>query len=60
MLLPKFEYHEPSTLEELLHLMSELGGNARLLAGGTDLLVKMKLKVDSPGSCDLSCACPRT
>ena len=24
--------------------MSELGGNARLLAGGTDLLVKMKLK----------------
>ncbi len=48
MLLPKFEYHEPSTLEELLRLMSELGGNARLLAGGTDLLVKMKLKVDRP------------
>jgi CO/xanthine dehydrogenase FAD-binding subunit len=48
MLLPKFEYHEPSTLEELLHLLSELGGNARLLAGGTDLLVKMKLKVDKP------------
>jgi len=37
MLLPKIRLHEPSTLEELLHLMSELGGNARLLAGGTDL-----------------------
>jgi len=48
MLLPRFEYHEPSTLEEALHLMSELGGNARVLAGGTDLLVRMKLKIDKP------------
>ncbi len=48
MLLPKFEYHEPTTLEEALQLLSELGGNAKVLAGGTDLLVKMKLKVDQP------------
>jgi CO/xanthine dehydrogenase FAD-binding subunit len=48
MLLPKFEYHEPSTLEEALRLLSELGGNAKLLAGGTDVLVRMKLKVDKP------------
>jgi len=48
MLLPRFEYHEPSTLEEALRLMSELGGNARVLAGGTDLLVRMKLKIDKP------------
>lgn len=48
MLLPKFEYHEPPTLEEALRLLSELGGNAKLLAGGTDLLVRMKLKVDRP------------
>jgi CO/xanthine dehydrogenase FAD-binding subunit len=48
MLLPKFDYHEPSTLEEALHLLSEFGGNAKVLAGGTDLLVKMKLKVDKP------------
>jgi len=48
MLLPKFDYHEPSTLEEALQLLSELGGNAKLLAGGTDLLVRMKQKIDEP------------
>lgn len=48
MLLPKFNYHEPSTLEETLQLLSELGGNAKLLAGGTDLLVRMKQKIDQP------------
>lgn len=48
MLLPKFEYHEPSTLEEALKLLSELGGNAKVLAGGTDLLVRMKQKIDKP------------
>ncbi len=49
MLLPKFYYHEPATLEEALRLLSEMGGNARILAGGTDVLVRMKLKVDKPG-----------
>lgn len=48
MLLPKFDYHEPTTLEEALKLLSELGGNAKILAGGTDLLVRMKQKIDSP------------
>jgi len=48
MLLPKFEFHEPRTMEEALHLLSQLGGNAKVLAGGTDLLVRMKLKVDRP------------
>lgn len=48
MLLPKFQYHEPTTLEEVLQLLHELGGNAKLLAGGTDLLVRMKQKIDKP------------
>ena len=48
MLLPGFEYHEPSTLEEALKLLHELGGNARVLAGRTDLLVKMKQKIEKP------------
>lgn len=48
MLLPKFDYHEPSTLEEALQLLRDFGGNAKVLAGGTDLLVRMKLKIDKP------------
>jgi carbon-monoxide dehydrogenase medium subunit len=48
MLLPKFTYHEPTTLEETLQLLHEYGGAAKILAGGTDLLVRMKLKVDKP------------
>jgi carbon-monoxide dehydrogenase medium subunit len=48
MLLPKFDYYEPTTLEEALNLLSQMGGNAKVLAGGTDLLVRMKLKVDKP------------
>ena len=48
MLLPKFDYHEPATLEEALRLLSEMGGNARIIAGVTDLLVRMKLKVEKP------------
>jgi aerobic carbon-monoxide dehydrogenase medium subunit len=50
MLLPKFTYHEPSTLEEALDLLHELGGNAKVLAGGTDLLVRMKQKIDKPSN----------
>lgn len=48
MLLPKFAYHEPTTLEDCLSLMSELGGNAKVIAGGTDLLVRMKRQLDQP------------
>jgi CO/xanthine dehydrogenase FAD-binding subunit len=47
MLLPKFEYHEPSTLDEACRIMAELGKKAKLLAGGTDLLVKMKKRIAS-------------
>ena len=42
MLLPKFIYHEPRSLDEATRLMADLGKDSRVLAGGTDLLVKMK------------------
>lgn len=42
MLLPKFIYHEPKSLDEAAGLTGELGREASVLAGGTDLLVKMK------------------
>ncbi|MDI6755428.1 MAG: FAD binding domain-containing protein [Thermodesulfobacteriota bacterium] len=37
-----FHYHEPSTLEEALDLLHQYGERARVLAGGTDLVVQMK------------------
>ena len=48
MLLPKFEYHEPATLEDACRLMADLGPGAKALAGGTDLMVNMKRKLVSP------------
>jgi carbon-monoxide dehydrogenase medium subunit len=42
--LPEFEYFEPKTLEEACELLAKYGNNARVLAGGTDLLVKTKLR----------------
>lgn len=48
MLLPEFEYHEPSTVKEACEVMAELGSRARPLAGGTDLLVQMKKKILVP------------
>lgn len=41
-MLPKFEYHRPETLEEALGLLEENSPDARILSGGTDLLVSMK------------------
>jgi len=48
MLLPRFQYHEPKSLDEAITLMGEIGEEAALLAGGTDLLVNMKRGKLSP------------
>ena len=48
MLLPKFEFHEPTRLPEACEIMGELKDKGRLLAGGTDLLVNMKKKLIAP------------
>ena len=42
MILPEFEYHRPVTVEEACGLLAELGPSARVMAGGTDLLVDLK------------------
>ncbi len=44
----RFMYHSPETLEEALRLMREYGGEARVMAGGTDLIVDMKLRRKEP------------
>ena len=42
MLLPTFDYSEPENLEGALDLLAHHREDAKLLAGGTDLLVRMK------------------
>ncbi len=48
MRLPKFDFHEPATLDEALQMMGEFGVRAKLIAGGTDLMVNMKHQLMSP------------
>jgi len=43
-----FQYHAPKTLEEALKLLAEYGDEAKILSGGTDLLVKMKQRLIEP------------
>ena len=48
MRLPKFEYVSPATVKEACGLLKKYGSDARILAGGTDLLVACKLRIESP------------
>lgn len=49
MSLPKFEYIAPTTLEQACKLLRENAPKARVMAGGTDLLIKAKHKAIRPG-----------
>jgi 4-hydroxybenzoyl-CoA reductase subunit beta len=40
--LPIFRHHAPTSLDEAVALLAELGESAKLIAGGTDLLPNMK------------------
>jgi len=44
MRIPKFEYFRPSLIEDASSLLYKYKTEAKLLAGGTDLFVKMKKK----------------
>jgi len=46
--LPKFDYHEPRSVDEATRLLDEIGKEASVLAGGTDLLVNMKMGKTAP------------
>ncbi|MCB2227356.1 MAG: FAD binding domain-containing protein, partial [Desulfarculaceae bacterium] len=48
MLLPRFSYHQPASVAEALEVLAQYGGEAAVIAGGTDLLVNMKHKKLSP------------
>jgi len=42
MIIPEFEYVSPQSVQEACALLVQYGDSARVLAGGSDLLVKMK------------------
>lgn len=46
--LPDFKYLAPATLKEACALLREYEGEAKILAGGTDLLVNMKHRTAVP------------
>lgn len=46
--LPKFEYLTPRTVDEAVFMLSQHRGEARVIAGGTDLLHKMKRREETP------------
>jgi carbon-monoxide dehydrogenase medium subunit len=45
MLLPTFEFHAPLSVQDALELKQTHKGDAKVLAGGTDLLVHLKKKL---------------
>ncbi len=48
MYLPDFEYYTPDSVEEACQLLSKFGPKAIAIAGGTDIVVKMKKEVLAP------------
>ncbi len=48
MIPGEFEYHRPATLADAVKLLSELGEEARPLAGGHSLIPMMKLRFATP------------
>ena len=48
MLLPKFDFYQPGGLKEACEIMAAYQAGAKVLAGGTDLLVNMKRKLVRP------------
>lgn len=48
ILVHEFDYLEPSSVEEAVGLLARYGPEARVLAGGTDLIVQMKMERLAP------------
>jgi len=48
VLINDFQYHVPASLDEALGFLDRYGDDAEVLAGGTDLIIQMKLGRRSP------------
>ena len=44
----KYDYYEPKSLNEAIEILSKYGPSAKILAGGTDLLILIKMGVLKP------------
>ena len=47
-ILCNYEYHAPKTKAEVLDLLADIGDKAKILAGGTDLVIMLKEKMIAP------------
>ncbi|MCH8800535.1 MAG: xanthine dehydrogenase family protein subunit M [Chloroflexi bacterium] len=43
-----FEYHAPTSLDEVFGLLDQYGDDARVMAGGTALVIQMKQRLSQP------------
>jgi 4-hydroxybenzoyl-CoA reductase subunit beta len=48
MILPRFEYKRPRNLSQAIEFYKSSGGAALFLAGGTDIVPRMKLRLEKP------------
>ena len=48
MIPGRFEYHQPDSLQSAVGLLSDLGDDARVIAGGHSLIPMMKLRLAMP------------
>ncbi len=48
ILVSEFDYEQPDSLKNVYSLLAEHGNEAKLIAGGTDVLVQMKIERLSP------------
>ena len=48
MSIGKFDYFAPQSLDEAVELLKKYGSRAKVMAGGTDLMVKMRLRTITP------------
>ena len=44
----EFEYHAPTSLEQALEILDRHGEDARVMAGGTALVIQMKQRLAQP------------
>lgn len=48
MQLPRFQFVRPESLADGLAALAEHGENAKIMSGGSDLLINMKFRLDTP------------